>query len=95
MTNINKTHQPDYSIESLHTKVDHLTTMLNNLLSESKGIGDWLEEREVQRRTNLSRGTLLKLRKEGLLSSSSLSGKTPWYKISELIRLLNKNEMNR
>jgi hypothetical protein len=62
-------------------------------------IGDWVHEEDVYRLTKLGRTTLYKLRKQGVLSSSTIvEGKGRFYRLSEIEELLyarQKNEKQR
>jgi len=58
-------------------------------------IDDWITEKEAIRITGLCRSTLLKLRKEGELTSSTLSGKENFYRLSDIKKLLDLNETKR
>jgi len=88
--------ETEAKLQALHDKVDNLTSMLQNLLSESKAIGtDWISEQRVFSLTGLSRSSLFYLRREGKLTSSSIGKKAVFYRLSDIERLLNENEMNR
>jgi len=58
-------------------------------------LGDWIVESEAKKITGLSRSTLLKMRRDGLISSSTISGKQNYYRITDFEKLLTKNEQNR
>ena len=78
----------------LQRAVEHLTA----ILEAGKGkatLGDWISEAEAIGLTGLSRGTLLKLRNEGTISCSTLSGKSNFYRIGDFKKLLEKNEKER
>ena len=89
-------------IEALLNKLNVIEETLKAALNilqfkkiENKELNGWVSEAEARRVTGLSRSQLLKMRKEGKLSESSLSVKTPWYKISDFIKLLEENEKKR
>jgi predicted DNA-binding transcriptional regulator AlpA len=75
--------------EQLATKVEMLR------LSREHSIGDWLPEREVLRITGLGRTTLYNLRNDGKISSSTISGKGLWYRMTDIEKIINANEQNR
>ena len=81
-------------LEALQTSVLQLQDMVALLTIENVKL-DWLNEKRTMSLTGLSRSTLLSLRKQGKLSSSSLATKAVFYRLSEIKRLLDKNEMNR
>lgn len=64
-------------------------TEANLSVEKTAVIGDFIHEVEVQRITRIGRTTLYKLRKEGILSSSSIiEGKGRFYRLSEIEALL-------
>ncbi|MGP8214246.1 MAG: helix-turn-helix transcriptional regulator [Bacteroidia bacterium] len=61
----------------------------NNISGKSLAIGDWVHEDEVYRLLKIGRTSLWRLRKEGILSSSSIiDGKGTFYRLSEIEELL-------
>ena len=65
----------------------------DNTARKTPAIGDWVHEEEVYRLTNLGRTTLYKLRKQGVLSSSTLvNGKGHFYRLSEIEALLYERQ---
>lgn len=81
--------------DSLQATIDSLKNLVEQLLMEHKRIEDWITEKEAIEITSLSRGTLLKLRKSGKISSSTLSGKQNFYRLSDFKKLLELNEQKR
>jgi Mg2+ and Co2+ transporter CorA len=86
----------DTKIDLLFDKLNALEASVNTiaemLQKEKIILGDWLSEKETIAATGLSRSTLLKLRKLGKISSSTITGKQLYYKKTDFIKLLNKNE---
>ena len=79
-------------INTLQASVNIVAEMLLKMQKERISFGEWVSEKEIIAITGLSRSTLLKLRNEGKISSSTISGKRPYYRLSDLKALLNKNE---
>jgi hypothetical protein len=71
----------------LMEKVDALQASVNSIAEIVLKI-----QKEKIAVTGLSRSKLLELRKTGKVSSSSISGKKPYYKLSDFKKLLDKNE---
>ena len=71
-----------------------------DLLIQSHGIhktkeqllGAWVSEKELIALTGLSRNTLLKLRQDGQITRSTISGKKNYYRLGDFKKLLDKNE---
>lgn len=59
---------------------------------ELESINDWIDEESAKRITGLGKSTLYTLRKNGKLTSSRLSKRKLFYRISDLSRLLDENE---
>jgi hypothetical protein len=85
----------ELTVERLLSELIDLKKLVTILIDEKTKIEDWITEKQAIRITGLSRGTLFKLRKEGAITSSTLSGKQNFYRISDFKNLLNKNEQNR
>ena len=83
------------SMESLYDTIQYLKNLLEEKINQVTSIGEWIPEYEAMRISGLSRGTLLKLRKQGKLSSSTLSGKQNFYRVKDFEQLLNENEQLR
>jgi hypothetical protein len=82
-------------LDSLQATVDYLKELLEKMMTRDAKIDDWITEKEAIRITGLCRSTLLKLRKEGELTSSTLSGKQNFYRLSDIKKLLDLNETKR
>jgi len=82
-------------LDSLQATVDYLKELLEVMMARDAKIDDWITEKEAIRITGLCRSTLLKLRKEGELTSSTLSGKENFYRLSDIKKLLDLNETKR
>ena len=82
-------------IRVLEHKLDQLFKIHKSNYQREKVFGDWISETEAVELTNLSKSTFLILRKEGKLSSSSISGKANFYRLSQIKELLEENEKNR
>lgn len=81
--------------EMLQIELSYLKDLMEQLIEAHNKIEDWITEKEAIRISGLSRSTLLKLRKEGQLTSSTLSGKQNFYRISDFKKLLDINEQKR
>lgn len=82
-------------LDSLQAAVINLKELVEQLITSQHKIEDWINETDAMKISGLSRGTLLKLRKKGKLSSSTLSGKQNFYRISDFKKLLDLNEQTR
>jgi hypothetical protein len=72
--------------------VNTIAETLQKLQKEKAAFGDWVPESEAIAITGLSKSTLLNLRNSGKISSSTISGKQPYYRLSDFKKLLDKNE---
>ena len=79
------------SIQALVSKMESIECQLQNI-STGSIVQDWVDEETVKRITGLSKSTLYNLRRAGKLTSSKLSGRKLFYRISDLSRLLDHNE---
>ncbi|HWY12201.1 MAG TPA: hypothetical protein VN026_12790 [Bacteroidia bacterium] len=79
-------------LEALQASVNIIAETVDKMKKEKMALGDWTIEKEVIAVTRLSRSKLLDLRKTGKVSSSSFNGKTPYYRLSDFKKLLDKNE---
>ncbi len=82
-------------IRVLEHKLDQLFKVLESKHQREKIFGDWITENQAVKLTNLSKSTFLILRKEGKLTSSSISGKANFYRLSQIKELLEENEKNK
>ncbi len=82
-------------VRVLECKVDQLLLALTSKNQQDQLFGEWISEHDLIQQANLSRGTLLNLKKRGLLTTSSIAGKANYYKMSQIRELLNENEKNR
>lgn len=85
----------DSTLDSLQAAVIYLKELVEQLITSQHKIEDWVNEKEAMKITGLSRGTLLKLRKDGRITSSTISGKQNFYRISDFKKLLDLNEQTR
>lgn len=93
----------DNSFENMTTdeKLLHLSASITEMkgllldIAASKGLEDWISQREAENLTGLSTSTLYNLRQKGAISSSSFTGKEVFYRRSDLIRFLDKREKMR
>ena len=85
----------DSKLDSLQAAVFYLKELVEQLITSQHKIEDWVNEKEAMKITGLSRGTLLKLRKDGRITSSTISGKQNFYRISDFKKLLDLNEQAR
>lgn len=81
----------DY-LKLLESKIDFLTDAVDMQKKRDKLMGEWVEEKVVMAMTGLSRNTLLRLRQQGHIIRSTLSGKSNFYRLSDFKKLLDKNE---
>ena len=79
-------------LNTLQASINIVAEMLLKMQKERVSFGEWASEKEVMEITGLSRSTLLKLRKAGKVRSSTISGKQPYYILSDFKKLLDKNE---
>lgn len=80
-------------IRLLEMKIDLLIQVINVQNKRERTFGEWLEEKEIISLTGLSRNTLLKLRQEGRITRSTISGKQNYYRLSDFKKLLEKNNI--
>lgn len=81
--------------EVLQTELSELKNLVEQLVRDNNRIDGWITEVEAIGISGLSRGTLFKLRKQGVISSSTLSGKQNFYRLSDFKKLLELNEQKR
>ena len=79
-------------LEALEKSIDGLIKLLLNINSERQSLAGYIHQAEFMALARLSRSQLHKMRKEGKLSESSITGKTPWYRVEDLIKILKENE---
>ena len=79
------------AVSRLENKLEAVLNRLDEKNTE-QAIGDWLPESVVMRLTGLSKSTLFRLRNECKLTSSTLKTKKVFYRKSDLVKLLDKNE---
>lgn len=79
-------------LKQLEQKIDLILAALENQTKKEKLLGTWVSEKELMLMTGISRNTLLKLRQEGKITRSSISGKKNYYRLTDFKKLLDKNE---
>jgi hypothetical protein len=79
-------------LDKLEKSIDGLTKLLLTANSEKQGLSGWIHQAEFMALARVSRSQLHKMRKAGMLSESSVTGKTPWYRVQDLIKILKENE---
>ena len=79
-------------LKQLEQKIDLVLAALENQSKKEKLLGTWVSEKELMLMTGISRNTLLKLRQEGKITRSSISGKKNYYRLTDFKKLLDKNE---
>jgi DNA-binding transcriptional regulator PaaX len=79
----------------VEAKLAALTSTIDDHYKKKLMFGDWINEKETISMTGLSRATLLKLRQEGKITSSTISGKQVFYKMADFKALLDKHEQER
>ncbi len=94
LNNESKTAQ-DNTFEILQTQLSDIKKLIEQLMEERNKLDDWITEKEAIRISGLCRSTLLTLRKQGDLTSSTLSGKQNFYRLSDFNKLLETNEQKR
>jgi hypothetical protein len=85
----------DNVLEIVQAQLSDLKKLVEQLVKNPLRIDDWITEIEAIQVSGLSRATLFKLRKEGTISSSTLSGKQNFYRLSDFKKLLELNERKR
>lgn len=83
------------TFEILQTELSDIKKLIEQLMEERNKLDDWITEKEAIRISGLCRSTLLTLRKQGDLTSSTLSGKQNFYRLSDFNKLLEINEQKR
>ncbi|HTA83479.1 MAG TPA: helix-turn-helix domain-containing protein [Bacteroidia bacterium] len=78
----------DKQFNELVGKLDSILHLLENLKVSSPTINNFLSQEKVEEATGLSRGTLLKMRKQGVLRASKLGGKKLYYNPEDFKNLL-------
>ena len=79
-------------LTALQASVNIIAETLNKMQKDKVMLGDWMSEKEIMEATGLSRSSLLKLRNTGKVTSSSILGKQPYYKLCDFKKLLDINE---
>ena len=83
----------DKQFNQIIGRLDTLEQLLQNLNNKPAATG-YLEQKEMEKATHLSRGTLLKMRKKGLLRAAKFDGgKKVYYNIEDFQRALANNEL--
>lgn len=77
--------------QALNSKIELMEFQIKELKLRP-AIQDWIDEDMVKKMTGLSKSTLYNLRKTGKLTSSKLSERKLFYRVSDLSRLLDHNE---
>ncbi len=85
----------DNTFEILQTELSDIKKLIEQFMEERNKLDDWITEKEAIRISGLCRSTLLTLRKQGDLTSSTLSGKQNFYRLSDFNKLLETNEQKR
>ena len=93
MLNDNNINNVIDKLNAIQASVNIIDEKLQKLQKERATFGEWVSEKEVIAITGLSRATLLKLRNSGKVSSSTISGKQLYYRLSDFKKLLDKNEL--
>ena len=90
---------PENIIDTVITKLDALQASMNTiaemLLKMQKNkvaFGDWVSEQDLIDIIGLKKSSLLKLRNEGKITFSTITGKQKYYRLSDFKKLLDKNE---
>jgi len=87
-----ETRIPDDKLHDMEMKIDKLTPLIERMLAERESLDDWITQEQAMKLTGLGRTKLYEMRKQGLLSASTISGKETFYRRSDLIGILNRNE---
>lgn len=85
----------DNKFEIIHAELSDLKRLIEQLMEAQNKLDDWITEKEAIRISGLCRSTLLTMRKKGDLTSSTLSGKQNFYRLSDFNKLLEINEQKR
>lgn len=83
--------------EKIETIYEHVCKMREQLttIAAAKAMDDWISQKQAEQLTGLSKSTLYAMRRQGLLTHSTFTGKEVYYRRSDLIRFLNMQEKMR
>ncbi|HRK82414.1 MAG TPA: helix-turn-helix domain-containing protein [Saprospiraceae bacterium] len=76
--------------EDIQSKLDSIHTKLDNIQKSPALPEHWLSNREVSELLGVTKRTLQRYRDGGVLPFSHIGGKI-FYKVSDLVRVLDKN----
>lgn len=81
-------------IELIYEDIQQLSEQLA-AIAAPKALDDWISQKQAEQLTGLSKSTLYAMRKQDLLSHSTFTGKEVFYRKSDLVSYLNRQEKNR
>lgn len=86
----------DENVNRIENLVEQIAKILDRieeicLLSETNSIGDWIEEKHLQRLTGISNSSLYRLRKSGSVLFSTITPRLIMYNKKSLIKFIEKN----
>ena len=81
----------DEKLQTLNTSISEMRSLLLDI-AVSKGLEDWVSQKQAERITGLGKTSLYTLRKEGRITFSKFSDKKLFYRRSDLIRYLDMQE---
>jgi hypothetical protein len=81
-------------LEVLHSSIEEVRGLLVDIAA-SKGLDDWIPQRDAEKLTGLSKSSLYNLRQRGDITYSTFTDKKIFYRRSDLIRYLDKREKMR
>ena len=79
-------------LKRIEKKIDLLAEKLSIEKKKAQLLGAWISEKELCKIEDISRNTLLKLRQEGKITRSTISGKKNYYRMTDFKKLLDNNE---
>jgi hypothetical protein len=84
----------DKQFNQIIGKLDSMHLLLQELKTNQPAIAGYLDQQQMEKSTGLSRGTLHKMRKQGLLRATKLGdGKKLYYNLEDVQKALLNNEV--
>lgn len=81
----------DELIAHIHEHIQKMSEQLT-AIADSKALDDWIPQKQAEHITGLSKSTLYNLRQQDKLTYASFTGKEVFYRRSDLVRYLDKQE---
>jgi hypothetical protein len=84
----------DKQFKQIMDRLDSMYQVLQELKSGQPAIAGYLDQQNMEKSTGLSRGTLYKMRKQGIIRATKLgAGKNLFYNLEDVQRALLNNEI--